>query len=40
MKDNEVLTAANIIVHHNFVLDGFGAGDHMVTVKPTDEIVF
>ena len=25
--DNGVLTAANIIAHHNFVLDGFGAGD-------------
>ena len=39
-RDNEVLTAANIIAHHNFVLDGFGAGDHMVSVKPADEIVF
>jgi nicotinamidase-related amidase len=39
-KDNEVLTAANIIAHHNFVLDGFGAGGHMVRVKPADEIVF
>lgn len=39
-RDNEVLTAANIIAHHNFVLDGFGAGDHVVRVKPTDEIVF
>jgi hypothetical protein len=35
-----VVAAANIIVHHNFVLDGFGAGDHVVTVKATDEIVF
>ena len=39
-SDNEVLTAANIIAHHNLVLDGFGAGDHVVRVKPTDEIVF
>jgi hypothetical protein len=23
-RDNEVLTAKNIIAHHNFVLDGFG----------------
>ena len=39
-RDNEVLTAANIIAHHNFVLDDFGVGDHVVRVKPTDEIVF
>jgi nicotinamidase-related amidase len=39
-RDNEVLTAANIIAHHNFVLNDFGAGDHVVRVKPTDEIVF
>ena len=38
--DNQVLTAANIIAHHNFVLDDFGAGDHVIRVKPTDEIVF
>jgi hypothetical protein len=29
-----------IIAHHNFVLDDFGAGEHVVRVKPTDEIVF
>lgn len=39
-RDNGVLTAANIIAHHNFVLNDFGAGEHVVTVKPTDEIVF
>ena len=39
-RDNEVLTAANIIAHHNLVLDGFGAGEHVVRVKPTDEIEF
>jgi nicotinamidase-related amidase len=39
-RDNEVLTAAKIIAHHNFVLDGFGAGGHTVRVKPADEIVF
>ena len=39
-RDNEVLTAASIIAHHNFVLDGFGAGDHTVRVKPADEIIF
>jgi hypothetical protein len=35
-----VLTAANIVAHHNFVLDDFGAGDHVVRVRTTDEIVF
>jgi len=39
-RDNQVLTAANIIAHHNFVLGGFGAGGHLVRVKATDEIVF
>jgi nicotinamidase-related amidase len=39
-RDNEVLTASKIIAHHNFVLDGFGVGDHTVRVKPADEIVF
>jgi len=39
-RDNGVLTAANIIAHHNLVLDALGAGDHVVRVKPTDEIVF
>lgn len=38
--DNGVLAAANIIAHHNFVLDGFGAGDHVIKAKPTDQIVF
>jgi nicotinamidase-related amidase len=39
-RDNGVLTAANIIAHHNFVLDDFGAGDHLITVKPADQIIF
>jgi nicotinamidase-related amidase len=39
-RDNQVLTAASIIAHHNFVLDDFGAGDHVVRVSTTDEIVF
>jgi len=39
-RDNGVLTAANIIAHHNFVLDEFGAGDHVIKAKPTGEIVF
>jgi len=39
-RDNEVLTAANIIAHHNFVLNDFGAGDHVVRVRTADEMVF
>ena len=39
-RDNGILTAANIIAHHNFVLDGFGAGDHVIKAKRTDLIVF
>ncbi len=39
-RDNGVLTAANIIAHHNFVLDDFGAGDYVITVKPADQIIF
>ena len=39
-QDNGVLSAANIIAHHNFVLDNFGAGDHVITAKPTDQIAF
>ena len=39
-RNNEVLTAANIIAHHNLVLNDFGAGEHVVRIKPTDEIVF
>jgi nicotinamidase-related amidase len=39
-RDNGVLSAANIIAHHNFVLDDFGAGDHVITAKATDQIVF
>jgi nicotinamidase-related amidase len=39
-RDNGVLTAANIIAHHNFVLDDFGAGDHVITAKLAEQIVF
>jgi nicotinamidase-related amidase len=39
-RDNGVLSAATIIAHHNLVLDDFGAGDHVTTVKPVDKIVF
>ena len=39
-RGNGVLTAANIIAHHDSVLDDFGAGDHLITVKPLGQIVF
>ena len=38
--DNKLLTAAQIIAHHNALLDGFDAGSHAVTVKPADEVTF
>ncbi len=38
--DNKLLTAAQIIAHHNALLDGFDAGPHAVTVKFADEVTF
>jgi nicotinamidase-related amidase len=38
--DTQVLMAPQIIAHHNHLLDGFDAGDHTITVKPTAEIIF
>ncbi len=38
--DNKVLTAAQIIAHHNALLDGFDAGSHSITVMPADELNF
>jgi nicotinamidase-related amidase len=38
--DNKLLTAAQIIAHHNALLDGFAAGSHAITVKPADEVIF
>lgn len=39
-RDNKVLTATSIIAHHNLVLDDFGAGEHVIRVKASGEIVF
>jgi nicotinamidase-related amidase len=39
-RDNEVLPAAKIIAHHNSVLDSFGAGGHVIKVRPTNQIAF
>ena len=36
--DNKLLTAAQIIAHHNALLDGFDAGTHSITVKPANEV--
>jgi nicotinamidase-related amidase len=38
--DNKLLTAAQIIAHHNALLDGFDAGSHAITVKPANEVTF
>lgn len=38
--DNNRLTAAQIIAHHNALLDGFDAGPHAITVKPAEEVTF
>jgi len=37
-RDTPVLTASQIIAHHNLVLDGFAAGSHTIKVIPTDKI--
>jgi len=36
--DNNILTASQIIAHHNALLNGFDAGIHAITVKPADEV--
>lgn len=38
--DNKLLTAAQIIAHHNALLDGFDAGSRSITVKAADEVTF
>jgi nicotinamidase-related amidase len=38
--DNKTLTAAQIIAFCNEALNGFWAGEHIVRVRPADEIVF
>ncbi len=37
---NDILTAAQIIAHHNDTLDDFGNDDYAIAVKPGREIVF
>ena len=36
--DNDLLSAAVIISHHNALLDGFDAGDHSISVKPSERV--
>ena len=38
--DNSFLSAAQIIAHHNALLNGFDAGPHAITVKPADEVTY
>lgn len=39
-QDTEVLSAAQIIAHHNQLLDGFDAGGHSIKVTPAAQITF
>ena len=36
--DNDLLSAAQIILHHNKLHDGFDAGDHAIAVKPAESV--
>ena len=36
--DNKLLTAAQIIEHHNALLDGFDAGSHAIKVRAAEEV--
>lgn len=38
--DNNVLTAAQIVAHHNETLDDFGNDDHVIVLKPSSEMLF
>jgi nicotinamidase-related amidase len=38
--DNNLLTAAQIIAHHNSLLEGFDAGSNTISVKRADEVIF
>ncbi len=37
-RDTPVLTASQIIAHHNLTLDGFAAGAHSIKVIPTGKL--
>jgi nicotinamidase-related amidase len=38
-RDTPVLTASQVIAHHNLVLDGFSAGDHSIKVKLAAQVL-
>ena len=38
-RDTAVLKAAQIIAHHNLVLDGFAAGTHSIKVTPAQKLL-
>jgi nicotinamidase-related amidase len=38
--DNELLSAAQIVAHHNVTLDDFGTDEHVVVIKKTDDVTF
>jgi hypothetical protein len=38
--DNEVLSAAQIVAHHNVTLDDFGTDEHVVVVKQAKDVMF
>jgi nicotinamidase-related amidase len=38
-SDTAVLKAAQIIAHHNLVLDGFAAGTHSIKVTPAQKVL-
>jgi hypothetical protein len=38
--DTKLLTAAEVISHHNALLDGFGGGAHLVSATPANKVTF
>jgi nicotinamidase-related amidase len=38
--DSEILSAKQIIAHHNYTLDDFGTDEHVIITRPTAEITF
>jgi nicotinamidase-related amidase len=38
--DNEILSAAQIIAHHNYVLDDFGTDEHVIVTRLAAEVAF
>jgi nicotinamidase-related amidase len=37
-RDTSVLSASQVIAHHNLVLDGFSAGAHSIKLKPAAQV--